>query len=150
MFFVFTGILFSVGPSGTPSFVARRKIGEKGVPKGSEAALWKLAFYTGVRRGDVRRPYEFARVQLTRFRPARGVCKHTVSTDSIVLLQLRRNRWHFKNNRRNLWSEVGLLRKSCCLSEQRTPRALPAAMLKPRLRGAARRGKGISGAPQPT
>ena len=53
-FFLFTGILFSVGPSGTPSFVARRKIGEKGVPKGSEAALWKLAFYTGVRRGDVR------------------------------------------------------------------------------------------------
>ena len=53
LFFVFTGILFSVGPSGTPSFVARRKIGEKGVPKGSKAALWILAFYTGVRRGDV-------------------------------------------------------------------------------------------------
>ena len=39
------------------------------MPKGSKAALWNLAFYTGVRRGDVRRPYEFARVQLTRFRP---------------------------------------------------------------------------------
>ena len=38
-----------------------------------KAALWNLAFYTGVRRGDVRRPYEFARVQLTRFRPVRGV-----------------------------------------------------------------------------
>ena len=28
-------------------------------------------FYTGVWRGDVRRPYEFALVQLTRFRPVR-------------------------------------------------------------------------------
>ena len=41
-------------PSGTPSFAARRKIEEKGVPKGSKAALWILAFYTGDRRGDVR------------------------------------------------------------------------------------------------
>ena len=32
--YVFTGILFSVGPPGAPSFVARRKIGEKGVPRG--------------------------------------------------------------------------------------------------------------------
>ena len=56
-----------------------------------KAALWNLAFYTGVRRGDVRASYEFARVQLTRFRPARGVLR-TASTDSIVLLQLRRIR----------------------------------------------------------
>ena len=68
----------------------------------------------------MRRYYEFAVMQLTRFRPARGVCKHTVSTVSVVLLQLRRNRWHFKNNRRNLWSKVGWLRKSCCFSEQRS------------------------------
>ena len=34
LFYVFTGILFSVGPPGAPSFVARRKIGEKGVPRG--------------------------------------------------------------------------------------------------------------------
>ena len=54
LFCVFMGILLSVGPPGAPSFVARRKIGEKGVPKGSKAALWILAFYTGVRRGDVR------------------------------------------------------------------------------------------------
>ena len=46
-------------PSGTPSFVARRKIEEKGVPRGSNAAFWELAFHTGVWRGDVRRPYEF-------------------------------------------------------------------------------------------
>ena len=72
------------------------------MPKGSKAALWNLAFYTGVWRGDVRKSYEFALVQFTRFRPVRGVCKHTVSTDSIVLLQLRRKRWHFKNNQLNL------------------------------------------------
>ena len=39
---------------------------------------------------------------------------------------------------------VGWMRKSCNLSEQRTPRALPTAMLKPRLRGAARRAHGSS------
>ena len=39
----------------------------------------------------MRRPYEFALVQLTRFRPVRGVLR-TVSTDSIVLHQLRRIR----------------------------------------------------------
>ena len=42
------------------------------------------------------------------------------------------------------------LHKSPYFSGQCTPRALPTAMLKPHLRGAARRGKGISGAPQPT
>ena len=46
-FYRFTGILFSVQPPAAPSFVARRKIEEKGVPKGSKAALWILAFYTG-------------------------------------------------------------------------------------------------------
>ena len=61
------------------------------MPKGSKAALWILAFYTGVWRGDVRKSYEFALVQLTRFRPVRGVLR-TASTDSIVLLQLRRIR----------------------------------------------------------
>ena len=34
LFCVFTGILFSVGPPAAPSFVARRKIGEKGVSRG--------------------------------------------------------------------------------------------------------------------
>ena len=41
------------------------------MPKGSKAALWILAFYTGVRRGDVPTLYVFALVQLTRFRPVR-------------------------------------------------------------------------------
>ena len=45
--------------------------------------------------------YEFARVQLTRFRPVRGVLR-TVSTDSVVLLQLRRIRWHLENNQPDL------------------------------------------------
>ena len=62
--------------------------------------------------------YVFARVQLTRFRPVRGVCKHTVSTDSIVLHVMQRNCWNLKNNRPDLWSAVGWLRKSCCFSEQ--------------------------------
>ena len=39
----------------------------------------------------MRTSYEFALVQLTRFRPVRGVLR-TVSTDSIVLLRLRRMR----------------------------------------------------------
>ena len=43
------------------------------MPKGSKAALWIPAFYTGVRRGDVPTLYVFARVQFTRFRPVRGV-----------------------------------------------------------------------------
>ena len=59
----------------------------------------------------MRRPYEFALVQLTRFRPVRGVLR-TASTDSIVLLHVRRKRWHFKNNQLNLQSEVGWLRKN--------------------------------------
>ena len=71
------------------------------MPKGSKAALWILAFYTGVRRGDVRASYEFAVMQLTRFRPVRGVLR-TVSTDSIVLHELRRIRWHLRNNQPNL------------------------------------------------
>ena len=39
LFLVFTGIVFSVGPPGAPSFVARRKIGEKGVPRGLRPPL---------------------------------------------------------------------------------------------------------------
>ena len=72
IFFVLAFLLAALldrRPPVAPSFVARRKIGEKGVPKGSKAALWILAFYTGVRRGDVRASYEFAQMQLTRFRP---------------------------------------------------------------------------------
>ena len=54
-----------------------------------KAVLWILAFYTGVRRGDVPTLYVFALVQFTRFRPVRGVLR-TASTDSCVLHELRR------------------------------------------------------------
>nr|DAP29694.1 MAG TPA: hypothetical protein [Caudoviricetes sp.] len=46
-----------------------------------------LLLYGGM-RGDVPASYEFARVQLTRFRPVRGVLR-TASTDSCLLHQLR-------------------------------------------------------------
>ena len=129
--------------------------------KGLQSRPLESCFYTGVWRGDVRRPYEFAQMQLTRFRPARrraggvrftrlrrkarhhlfsaiSLPKALLPPDSIVLLQLRRKRWHFKNNRRNLWSEVGWLHKSCCFSGHRTPRALPPAMLTHPRQGGAR------------
>ena len=69
----------------------------------------------------MRASYEFARVQLTRFRPVRGVLR-TASTDSIVLLQLRRKRWHLENNQPDLWSEVGWLRKSFVLAGHPHPK----------------------------
>ena len=74
-------------------------------------------FNTGVWRGDVRASYEFAVMQLTRFRPVRGVLR-TASTDSCVLHALRRKRLHLRNNQPNLWSEVGWLRK--CFPFNRT------------------------------
>ena len=98
-------------PPVAPSFAARRKIEEKGVPKGSKAALWILAFYTGVWRGDVRKSYEFALVQFTRFRPARGVWRAHCFHGLDCTARSAANRWHFKNNRRNLLSAVGWLRK---------------------------------------
>ena len=67
----------------------------------------------------MRRPYEFALVQLTRFRPVRGVLR-TASTDSVVLLQLRRIRWNLENNRRSANLAVGWLHKIGCLSGQRS------------------------------
>ena len=143
-FYVFTNFSPIPTPSGGHIFLCLKKDMEERQTKGLQSRPLESGFYTGVRRGDVRRPYEFARVQLTRFRPVRGVCKHTVSTDSCLLHVVRRKRWHLENNQPNLWSEVGWLHKSCCFSEQRTPRALPTAMLKPRLRGAARRAHGSS------
>ena len=119
LFYVFTGILFSAGPSGTPSFVARRKIGEKGVPKGSKAALWNLAFIRGFGGETCGLFYVCALVQLTRFRPVRGVLR-TASTDSIVLHRVRRNRWHSRNNRRDSTLEAGWFLKCNYLPWQRS------------------------------
>ena len=106
-------------------------------------------------------------MQLTRFRPVRrragGVrftrlrrkAKHHLFSaislpkallppDSIVLLQLRQKRWHLMNNLPDLKSEVRWFYECSCHFGQCTPRALPTAMLKPRLRGAARRAHGSS------
>ena len=77
-------VLFGTsGPSGGHIFLDLKKDMEERQTKGL-AALWKPA-NTGEGRGDVRTSYEFALVQLTRFRPVRGVRKRTVSTDSCVL-----------------------------------------------------------------
>ena len=91
-----------------------------------KAALWNLAFIRGFGGETCGLFYVCARVQLTRFRPVRGVLR-TASTDSIVLHVVRQNRWLLINNQRSLLSEVGWLRK--CNQFNRT---------------AARRGKGIS------
>ena len=112
-------------PSGGDIFLCVKKDIEERHAKGLQSRPLESCFYTGVRRGDVPTLYVFALVQLTRFRPARrragGVrftrlrrkAKHHLFSaislpkallppDSIVLLQLRRIRWHFKNNQPNL------------------------------------------------
>ncbi len=108
-------------PPVAPSFVARRKIGEKGVPKGSKAALWNLAFLLGL---EGRRAYfstNSPKCILRDLGPSGGVRptevplgygEHTVSTDSVVLHELRRKRWHSKNNQCGSSFAVGWLRKS--------------------------------------
>ena len=100
--------------------------------------------------------YEFALVQFTRFRLVRwraggvrfarlrrkarhhlfaaiSLLQALLPPDSCVLHQLRLNRWHSKNNQRFANFAVGWLWEC-----------------KPFHCTAARRGKGISGAPQPT
>ena len=119
MFCVFMGILFSVGPSGTPSFVARRKIGEKGVPKGSKAALWKLAFLYG---GSEGRRADFSTC-------APGCNLRDLGPSVACFALLPRTLLYCSNcgefvgaerYRPDLWSEVRWFRKSPCLSEQRS------------------------------
>ena len=110
-FYVFTYLSTQPTHSVGPIFLCLKKDRGERQTKGLQAALWNLAFYTGVRRGDVRRPYEFAQMQLTRFRPVRGVCKHTVSTDSIVLLRLRRIR-----NTYRITSQICSRKLGCCVS----------------------------------
>ena len=80
-------------PSGGHIFLCVKKDMEERHAKGLQSRPLESCFYTGVWRGDVPTLYVFALVQLTRFRPVRGVLR-TASTDSIVLLQLRQKRWH--------------------------------------------------------
>ena len=63
LFFVFMGILFSGRPPAPPSFVARRKIGEKGVPRGC-GPLNPRGNVLG--HSDVLCAYVFATVRVTR------------------------------------------------------------------------------------
>ena len=72
-------------------FLCVKKDIEERHAKGLQSRPLESGFYTGVWRGDVRASYVFAVMQFTRFRPVRGVLR-TASTDSIVLLQLRRIR----------------------------------------------------------
>ena len=100
-FYVFTNLSTIPTPFGDSIFLLVKKDRGERHAKGLQSRPLESCFYTGVRRGDVRRFYVFAVMQLTRFRPVRGVLR-TVSTDSIVLHVVRRNRWHFKNNQLNL------------------------------------------------
>ena len=88
-FYVFTGILFSERPPGAVSYFLRfyrplyfsdglrrpylslreERYGRKTRQRAPKPPFGFWLFYTGVRRGDVRKSYEFALVQLTRFRP---------------------------------------------------------------------------------
>ena len=87
LFYVFTDLLClpTSGASGGSIFLLVKKDRGERHAKGLQSRPLETCFDTGERRGDVRRSYEFAGVQLTRFRPVRGVRKRTASTDSCVL-----------------------------------------------------------------
>ena len=116
---------------------------EKDTPKGSEAALWNLAFIRGFGGETYVLFYVFALVHFTRFRLVRrragGVrfarlrrkVKHRLFAaislpqallppDSCLLLRLRQNRWHSKNNQRFANFAVRWLRECSDLSWQRS------------------------------
>ena len=60
-------------PSGGSIFLLVKKDRGERHAKGLQSRPLESGFYTGVRRGDVRASYVFAVMQLTRFRPVRGV-----------------------------------------------------------------------------
>ena len=155
-FYVFSDRSTSPTTSGGSIFLLVKKDRGERHAKGLQSRPLESCFYTGVWRGDVRTPYEFAQMQFTRFRLVRwragGVrfarlrrkAKHrlfaTISLpqallppDSCLLHVLRLKSSNLQNNQRIANFAVGLLREC-----------------KPFHRTAARRGKGISGAPQPT
>ena len=99
--YVFTSRGARPTTSGGHIFLCLKKDMEERQTKGLQSRPLESGFYTGVRRGDVRTSYEFAVMQLTRFRPVRGVLR-TASTDSIVLHVMQRKCWNLKNNQPNL------------------------------------------------
>ena len=115
MFYVITGRSARPTPFGDSIFLLVKKDRGERHAKGLQSRPLESGFYTGVRRGDVPTLYVFARVQLTRFRPARrraggvrftrlrrkarhhlfsaiSLPKALLPPDSIVLLRLRRIR----------------------------------------------------------
>ena len=80
VFYVFTKLVLfgTAGPSGGTIFLLVKKDSGERHAKGLQSRPLETCFDTGEGRGDVRRSYEFAQVQLTRFRPVRwravGVC----------------------------------------------------------------------------
>ena len=98
-FYVFTRLFLfnTAGASGGSIFLLVKKDRGERHAKGLQSRPLETCFDTGERRGDVRRSYEFARVQLTRFRPVRwravGVCllfaidKSIASTASTGLMR---------------------------------------------------------------
>ena len=62
--------LFKTTSGGSIFLLVKKDRGERHA-KGLQSRPLESGFYTGVRRGDVLASYEFARVQFTRFRPAR-------------------------------------------------------------------------------
>ena len=104
------------------------------MPKGSEAALWILAFYTGEGGETCLLPtsshwcilrdlgssggvpvvfalHGFAGKPSTAFLQHASRLQALLPPDSCVLHELRQKRWHSKNNQRFVNSAVGWLRK---------------------------------------
>ena len=69
LFYVFTDLSTNPTPFGDSIFLLVKKDRGERHAKGLQSRPLESCFYTGVRRGDVRRFYVFALVQLTRFRP---------------------------------------------------------------------------------
>ena len=91
-FYGFTGRSARPTVSDGHIFLCLKKDMEERQTKGLRSRPLESGFFIRGLGGETCLPdYVFARVQLTRFRPVRGVLR-TASTDSIILLRLRRMR----------------------------------------------------------
>ena len=172
-FYRFTSRSSYLTPFGDSIFRCTTKDGGERRAKGLRSRPLDSGFLYGGMMPDVRTLYVFALVHFTRFRLVRwragGVrfarlrrkAKHRLFAaislsqallppDSCLLLQVRLKSSNLQNNRRFANFAVRWLRECSDFSGQRTPRVLLPAMLTHHRQGAARRGKGISGAPPPT